>query len=530
MYDLLLKNGIIVDGTGKSKYKGDVAIKDGKIAYVGENKNIKAKEEIDCTGKYISPGFIDAHSHGDLVLGNYKDELSRISQGITTHIGGQCGASVVPIRMEYLDVYKNTFSDLVKGIDEDTVKSFEDTKNYIEYVENNRTINLNCKLLVGHLTVRVAAMGVENRYATNDELEQMKNMVRNAMENGAIGLSTGLIYTPGVYSSTEEVVELCKVVKEYGGIYATHLRNESYDVLESVKEAIYIAKQADVPLLVSHHKIMGKDNWGLSKETLALIDDEISNGLDIILDQYPYEAAMTQLNICIPPQYLSEGNTGLVSKLKDKKLREEIKKEMINPTIPYDNFYKNSGGFDGVLVSMSTVKEAVGKTISEYAKELGKDEFDTYFDLLIECNGEGGANYFANGEEDLERIILHPRTMVGTDAIPSLYEGPGHPRNYGTFTKAIRWYVKEKKLMSLEDMIYKMTLLPSLKFKLDKKGALLDGYDADIVVFDYENIKDNANYKVPNKLSSGIDYVIINGEVAYKDKELVKKGLGKILI
>lgn len=535
MYDLILKNGSIVDGTGKKIYKGSIGIKNGKIDHiiVGNECEAKAKRVIDCKGKHISPGFIDVHSHGDSDLGEYYPELSKLAQGITTHIAGHCGVTVIPISMKYLDEYKEMFHFLSRETPEQ-IKSFEKCKNYIEYIRG-KDLYLNCKLFAGHSAIRLAAMGLENKPASSEDLELMKSMLRDAMENGALGMSTGLIYPPATYSQPEEILELCKVVKEYDGIYSTHLRSESASVIDAIKEAIYVAKTAEIPLMISHHKIMGKENWGLSRETLKLIDEEIKNGMNIIMDQYPYEAGMAYLYMCIPPQYLSGGKSGLVDKLKDKKIREEIKNEILNPKIPYENLYKLCGGFDGVLISVSPISKNIGKTIKEISLELNKDEFDTYFDLIIESNGEGECSYFMMSQEDMDRIISHPNTLIGTDGIVTTDGGPGHPRNYGTFPKAIRWYVKEKKLMSLETMINKMTFLAALKMRLEKKGALLEGYDADIVVFNYETITDNSTYENTNLLNTGIDFVIINGEIVFQDGvafengKIAKAGFGKLL-
>lgn len=528
MYDIVLKDGLIIDGTGARSFRGSVALTDGKIAYVGTQDNLEGKKVIDCRSLHITPGFIDAHSHGDIVLGHEFPSFAKLSQGITTEVVGQCGISMAPVSAENID-------KLLKYVESFMISAPEDISQYITYkgyrdCVKKQELYLNCRFLVGHGTLRIAVMGYEDRKPSAEEMELMKSMLREAMENGALGMSTGLIYAPGVYADTEELVELCKVVSEYGGLYVTHMRNESFDVVKSVKEAIHIAREAGTALQISHHKVAGSKNWGLSKETLRLVDEARASGMKITLDQYPYEAGMTHLNVLIPPQYLATGIPGLVKMLRDPVKRAEIKEEMIDPKIPFDNFYHNCGGFKGVFVTGTPkTPEADGQLISDYAQTLGKDEFETYFDLLLQNDGLGTGAFFAMGAEDMERIISYPYTMPGSDGIVKRAEDPTHPRGLACFPRAICHFVKERRLMSLEEMIYKMTLLPAQSLGMPSKGALKEGLDADITVFDYEKLHDEADYQHPKRVTAGMKYVFVNGKLAYENGVLKAKGLGKVL-
>lgn len=527
MYEFILKNGNIIDGTGKKAYQGDIGIIDGRITYVGPECEGQGGRVIDCTDKCISPGFIDNHSHGDFLLGEYFPALSKLSQGITTEIAGSCGFSMAPVSRKRQDLFFKSASFAIAEVPEN-LDNYAGFKKFTEHIRNTQ-LYLNCKLFVGHANLRIAAIGSENRKPTAQEMELMKAYLREAMENGALGLSSGLIYTPAAYARQEEFIELCKVVAEYGGLYATHIRNESSDIVNAVREAIDTAKAADVSLLISHHKIAGEANWGLSKDTLELIDDAIQNGMEIMLDQYPYQSGLTNLTIMIPPRFMEGGPQGLVEKLKVSSVRDEIRREMINPTIPFDNFYDFCGGFGNVIVAWSPdTPQALGKTIVEYAKELGQDEFDTFFDLLIENKGEGTGIFVAMGDEDMNRIISYPYTAVGTDGTPITEKHPLHPRSFGAFPRAIRLFVKERKLMPLEEMIRKITSFPASRMKLKHKGRLSEGYDADITVFDFDEISDRATVQNPKELSSGIEYVFVRGKVAFSNGKITEKGLGRL--
>lgn len=524
MLDLIIKNAEVVDGSGAKAYFADVGLLNGKITFSTEEK--EAKKVINAEGLTLCPGFIESHSHGDLFLGNCVAMLSKVSQGVTTEVCGQCGQSFFPIDSRFLD--NPTPLNPKEG--ELPLEKFTNFDSYLEYV-NKIPFALNEIFLVGHNALRRSVMGVADREPTEDEMKLMKERLRFAMDKGAAGLSSGLVYIPGVYSKTEELVELCKVIVPYGGVYATHMRNEAENVVESVKEAIYIAEEAGVPIVISHHKIAGIKNWGKSLETLRLIDEAAERGLEIMLDLYPYEASMTSLNVCIPPWHFSEGNKALINKLNDPKTRALMKSEMDKEDGGYDNFYLNSGGFKGVFISTSpNVPEAEGMTVTEYSKKIGKDEFEAYFDLMVKNEIEGKGIYFSMNPEEMEKIYLHERTVVGSDALSHSLEEKGHPRAWGSFIKPLRLFVREKSLLSFEEAIKKQTSLTAKAWRIKNKGLIKEGYDGDLVLLDKKNLNDRASYADSNQKAEGVVAVYVNGELVYKDKELTGIYPGKVIL
>lgn len=526
MYDLFIKNTKIIDGSGAPAFAGAVAAKEGKLYILPEDTSVEAAQVIDAKGQYTCPGFIDPHSHGDVPLGEDFASLSKISQGITTHQGGMCGFSMFPVNPENMNLLQESLG-LFRNTFPEEMDTFTTCEKYLAYSDTVKRPE-NVQFLVGHVTLRVAVMGYADREPTKEELEKMKDLLREAMEHGAAGMSSGLVYVPSAYAKEEELVELCKVVAEYDGLYTTHMRNEAAGSFESIREAISVAKKTGVRLIISHHKIQGKSNWGMSKKTLKMIHDAIDEGVDVSCDQYPYTASMTHLSVCIPPKYFTNGLSGVLEYLKDPVMKEKIKEEMNDPATPYDNFYLHSGGWEGVFISGSPgYLEAEGKRVAELAAEKGQDPFDTFCDIMIANHGVVTAIYFSMSEEDVFRIIQDDAVVVGTDGIIKSMEDKAHPRAFGTFPRAIKYFIKENKLMSLEAMIRKMTSLTAEKIRLKNKGLIKDGYDADLVIFDYETINDTADYIHSNALADGIDYVIVGGEVVYHDKKLTGAMPGK---
>ncbi len=526
MMDIIIKNAKIIDGTGNQAYEGNIGIKDGKI--VTAIKTERAMTTIDVAGRYLCPGFIDAHSHGDLILGTESAHLFKTTQGVTTEVTGQCGLSIAPANPEYLDLVQGLLSLGTTSFPKD-MKNWNTFERYLEYADKQpKTANV--MMYVGHSSLRIAVMGFANRVATDEELETMKLILRNAMEHGAAGFSSGLIYTPSCYADKREVVELAKVIKPYNGIYASHMRNESYDVVESVKETIDIGRQAGVKVDISHHKTLGKANWGLQKETLRLINEARMEGIDVFYDQYPYTCNMTHLNACIPPWYFDQGFDVITENLRDPEFRARLKKDMENPETKYDNYYLNAGGWSGVLVSSAPFTPvAEGKFISEYAEMTGKDPWDTFFDLMADNRCECGGVYSSMCEEDVCEIAMAPYCIVGSDGLTRSWKEKGHPRASGTFPHAITYFVKEKGIISLEHMIRKMTGLTADYLSIKNKGYIRDGYDADLVIFDYERLQDTATYSNPNSVTEGIDYVFTNGEIVCKYKKLTGIHSGKMI-
>lgn len=526
MLDLLIKNARIIDGTGAPAYVGAVGVKGGKL--VMANGSEDATQVIEAAGRCLVPGFIDSHSHTDLLIGSNDSHIFKTNQGITTEVVGQCGLSVAPIDPKSLTEVQERLTSGTTFFHDDMV-NWTTFARYLEYADTlPKTTNI--KSYVGHSTLRIAAMGIENRPATARELDKMKGMLREAMQAGAAGLSTGLIYTPSCYATEEEIVELAKVAAEYNGIYASHMRDESNHVVEAVKETINVGRLSGAGVCISHHKMLGKENWGRQKETLRLINEANDEGISVICDQYPYTRNMTSLNACMPPWYFSEGHAAVTERLKDKAFRAKMRADIEDPNTPYDNYFLNAGGFDGIYVySAENTPLAEGLFIGDYARRYGIDPWDALFDICADSNYSAGAVFSSMCDEDVCEIIQSPYCIVGTDGFTRTLTEKGHPRTTATFPRAINYFVKEKKILTIEEMIRKMTGLSANYLRIKNKGIIKDGYDADLVLFDYNSLQDTATYDNSNSLTEGIDYVIVGGEIVYHDKKLTGNYPGKML-
>ncbi len=526
-FDILIKNGRVVDGTSNPGYLSDIGISGDKIKYIGRVKEAEAKEIIDARGLIVAPGFIDMHGHSD--GGIYEDSsiFNMIEQGITTEISGMCGFSVAPVSETYFEQLRRYAG--VGESDSNLIEKWKKMSSFKHYLDSLEDLPLgpNVAFYVGHGTIRIAVMGFEDRKPTADELNKMKDLVEDAMESGALGLTTGLIYPPGVYADKKEIIELCKVVAKYGGSYASHIRNESHSVVEAVKEAIDIGRHSGVPVIISHHKIAGKANWGLSTETLALIEDANREGIDVALDQYPYKAGSTGLKATIPPKYHIGGTEALLKRLKDPATRLQIKKDIMQDDRTWENL-AYSCGLDNIMV-FCDIPDVNGKTVADYASLTEKEGLDALIDLLIETKADAGAVYFMMDEIDIERIMQNPYTMIGTDGGVVDKKSGNHPRAVGTFPKVLGQYVRERKVLRLEDAIRKMTSLPAQKAGLKAKGLIKEGFDADLVIFNPETIIDRATYQEPTLKNEGLNYVIVNGKVAVKDNKYIGVGSGKVI-
>ncbi len=531
MLDAKIINVKIIDGTAVPAYLGSVGIQDGKLV-CAPDPGEAAKTIIDGAGRYLTPGFIDSHSHTDRYLGSKPETISlcKISQGITTEMTGQCGSSCFPVPSARKDELYALLQDDLNEEQLASLSEFSDFETYLHYLEKQSLIG-NFAFLMGHGTLRGAVMGTENRAPTPAELDQMKQLLAHAMQHGCFGLSSGLIYLPGVYAKTDEMLALCEVMQPYGGIYATHLRSESDHIVEAVKEAIGIAKAARVPLVLSHHKVCGVQNYGKSAQTLALVEQAIAEGMSITLDQYPYEASQTGLCQCINPARFSQGLAHLAQQLKDPAVRAQVKAEILESPPRYNNSYRNANGFDGILVlSSPNCPEAEGKTLTEWAAYCGQDPFEAYFDLMVATEGNGSGAFFCVDKAEIERIYQYPHTVVGTDGLVGKDEGPVHPRAYGSLVRSLVWFVKEKQLLPLEQAVYKQTLLTATRWGIPHKGRIADGYDADLVLLDWDALQDNADFFTPRALCSGIDMVWVNGKLAYQAGAVVPNYSGRAVL
>ena len=524
MFDLLFKNAKVVDGTNSPWYIADVAVKDGKIAKIGKICEKEAGEVVDAKGYVLSPGFIDVHSHSDYGVLAHKLNESRILQGVTTELGGDCGMSPIPVNPERRHLLEKYVGFLNDGID----FSWEDAKGYLDTVEKNGT-SVNFAMMVGHGAVRIAAMGFDDRDPTPEELEKMKEYTVQSIEQGCFGLTTGFIYPPGCFSKNEEVIELAKVIAPYGGFYKSHMRYEGDEVMKSVEDTVEVGLQAGIPTQVVHHKVTGRKNWKYKAHaTLAFIERARERGVDVTVDQYPYIASATTLTATLP-QWTHEGGLAkMVERLKDPDTRKKITEEM------RESFESDLRIWSDVFITSVPSKEnewVKGKNIQEIADKLGKDPFDAAIDLMIEEDGNVRQLTFGMCEEDIELIMKKPFTMIGSDGSshPLDTKDVPHPRNYGTFPRVISHYCKERKLFSLETAIHKMTGFPAARIGLADRGVLKTGMWADLVLFDFDKIKDTPTFTKPNAACEGILRVYVNGVLTAKDGVHTGATAGKVL-
>ncbi|MDG1571269.1 D-aminoacylase [Robiginitalea sp. M366] len=497
-YDLLLKGGMVYDGSGGPPQIADIGIRGDSIAAIGDLGDAQAQRVLEVGGMAVSPGFIDLHTHLDPVM-THSDCESHLRQGVTTSLGGPDGSSPWPF-----DAYLDSLSNLGVG--------------------------MNVGYLIGHNTVRRNVMGLDNRAPTPEELEQMKAQVALAMEEGAWGISTGLKYLPGSFSETEEVVALSRVASEAGGIYTSHLREEGLEIFASVQEAITISEQADITVVLTHHKVIGKPMWGKSRETLAMVDSARAKGLDVRIDQYPYNASYTGISVLIPAWARAGGQEAFLQRLADPILRDSIHAGVVF------NILNDRGGDDLARIQFARVSwmpELEGKTLKYWCEQQGLEPtLENGADLVLDAQKRGGAScvFFAMDEGDVQQIMQHPYTMIASDGrLVNPGEGHPHPRWYGTFPRVLGKYVREEKRLPLETALYKMTGLPAHTMGLSDRGYLRVGMKADVTVFDPETVADRATFEKPHQYPDGIPYVIVNGHLAVDEGELVPAKNGRVL-
>jgi len=514
-YDLVIKNGTIIDGSGGESFVSDIAIKNGKIHRIENNISGTNSSEIDASGQIVAPGFIDILSwaSGPIV---YDGEVqSVVCQGITTAIFGE-GWSMGPVNETVREEMRSMWKEYNIPYDWKTLAD------YLKFVEKQGT-SVNIASFVGATTVRLYVIGNEDRLATPEEMKQMKELVRIEMEAGALGVASSLVYTPAFYADTEELIELSKTAAEYGGIYISHILGEGADLIEAMEELITITEKAKIPAEIYHLKAAGKENWNKLDDAIALIEEARKRGLDITADIYPYTAGATGLDAMLPPWSKEGGTPALIKRLKQKSTREKIKKEILTSTSGWENFYWMAGGGEGILVSyLAKNKEFQGKSIADIADILKKDEIDTIFDLLIEEDGFGGGIFFLMSEENVTKKMQLPWVSFCTDE--DAYKLTGlmsnrnpHPRAYGTFPRILGKYVREESALTLEEAIRKMSALPAEKLGLKDRGRIEKDLAADIVIFDPETVIDKATYNEPHQFPEGINYVIVNGKIVVKD-------------
>ncbi len=529
MFDIIIQNGFLVSGAGNPWFKANVAIKDGKILRLGRIGSEGADKTINAEGLIVCPGFIDIHSHSEFtLLANPKAE-SKIRQGVTTEVVGNCGSSAAPLN-------EATKEDLRKSnhlIEEAGIKlDWETLGEYLDHLRRSG-VALNVASLVGHGTVRAYVMGYEKRPPSRQEMEEMKAAVEGAMKEGAYGMSSGLIYPPSSYASTDELVELCRVVAKNGGIYTSHIRGEAETLLEAVEEAIFIGTEAKLPVEINHHKAMGTTNWGKVTESLSMIEEARGRGVDVTCDVYPYVAASFGLRAMLPP-WTHEGGVGkMVERLKDPEARARMERDMTTGLPDWSSPLRSADWGDTLVTGCRSHPAFEGKMMVELAEKKGVSPFMFTFDLLIE---EAGVTVvrFAMREEDVRTVMRHPIAMVGTDGYSFapygvLGKGKPHPRSYGTFPRILGKYVRDEHLLTLEEAVRKMTSLPARRLRLKQRGLILEGMWADIAIFNPKEIRDRATFTDPHQYPEGIEYVLVNGKVVVERGEHTGTLAGKVL-
>lgn len=526
MSRIWIRNAIIYDGTGKPPYTGNVCIEQGRIV---QSLSGSPDETVDASGLCIAPGFIDTHTHSDYCLGYEYNSLSRVSQGITTQVAGQCGKSVPVRNREMFDELTAEYP-LLPCPGHDTPKQFETFKGYLDYV-NHLPMVENSAFFIGHGNLRRWVMGYESRMPTPAEMAQMKSMLAEAMDAGAIGLSSGLIYPPGVYSQIDEMAELCSVLRRYDGIYTTHIRSEGDRVLEAVNEAIEVARRSGCRLNISHLKVCGKNNEGLSKDILVRIDAARRQGIRISADQYPYDAGATGLSVCIHPRHFTDGPDVFIRRLSDSQYRQMLKDEMLSPPPDFESPWLSCGGPDGIGIGDCAItQDAQGNTLAQYAAKRGLDPFDALFDLIAENNMEVLGIYHEMNDSDVAEIIKAPYVLFGCDSAAPYKGTAGHPRTFGTFTRVLGRYCRERRILPMEAAIHRMTGLTAQTYGFTGKGVVAPGKDADLVLFSREEVLDMATYENPEICSRGIEQVWVNGQTVYRNGKLTGAKPGRALL
>ncbi|GMQ30295.1 D-aminoacylase [Algoriphagus confluentis] len=518
-FDVLIKNGQILDGSGNPSYIGDVGINADTIAAIGKLENAVGTLEIDATELAVAPGFINMLSWAVESLIEDGKSQSDIRQGVTLEVFGE-GNSMGPL------------SDAMKA---DELKSQGDIKypiswttlkEYLEFLEK-KGVATNVASFVGATTVRIHELGYENRAPSTEELERMKNLVRQAMEDGALGVGSSLIYAPAFYASTEELIELCKVAAEYDGMYISHMRSEGVRLLESLDELIRIASEAGIRAEVYHLKMSGRDNWSKYDQVVAKIDSARAAGLEITTDMYNYVAGATGLDAAMPPWVQEGGYDKWAERLQDAAIRKRVLQEMITPTTEWESLMQAVEGPDKIILvgfKNDSLKYLTGKTLAEVAAMRNTSPAETAMDLVVQDGSRVGTVYFLMSEENVKKQIALPYMSFGSDGGSLANEGvflksSTHPRAFGNFSRLLGKYVRDEKVISLEEAIYKLTTLPATNLKIKNRGALKEGYFADLAIFDPAKIQDHATFENPMKYSTGMVHVLVNGTQVLKDGE-----------
>ena len=528
MYDVLIKNGQIVDGSGSPAFYADLAVKDGKIIKIAPGINEDAREVIDAAGMQVSPGFIDTHSHSDSAVFTGSYSYNFLEQGVTTQIAGQCGSSPEPYAPG--SIRQGDLSD------EEFRRRMDIARTPTSFMEaaEKQHFGTNIAFFIGQGALRRKVLGYSDAAPDAQQMKTMQADLVEAMEAGFLGVTSGLVYAPSVYASTEELIELVKVMQPYGGMYGSHIRGEGNNVLRSVQEAIRVGEEGGVPVLISHLKVMGKHNEGISQHLLKAIDDANARGVTVWADQYPFTAGSAPLSSQIPAKYLVGGIPALLERLKDPAVRQQILYSIFHEVDEFESGIY-SAGFDGVLISSAAkTQEYVNKTIGQIAREEGKEPIDALCDALIANDGVMQSILFNQCPSDLLRIMAHPRVLLGSDVSDRNtrkdpeHPGSGHPRGTASTVRRLE-LVRDFRLRTMEEAVKNQTYDAAVAHKLPGQGLLKEGWDANICVFQYDKLHATADYAHPFRPNQGIHFVLVNGVVAVREGVALDVRAGKVL-
>ena len=527
-FDLIIENGSVVDGTGAPGRRADVGIAGRAITAIGDLGAASAARRLDARGCVVSPGFVDIHNHSDLVLLADGRAESMIRQGVTTQVTGNCGLTPAP-------VHDRVRTDIQKTMIGPSYGSWK-WNTFGEFLGELRGASkaTHVAALVGHGAIRAAAMGFENRRPTAGELDDMRRLTDEAMEAGAVGMSTGLVYPPGLYSETEELIELSRVVARHGGYYASHMRGEAGPVVESVQEVLRIAREAEISVQISHHKAAGRANWGKVRTTYALISDA-ARTRDVSFDIYPYTAGSANLSQLLPPWAHVGGPDAMLARLRDPALRPRIARDVVEGTPDWNNFFR----FEWQDIRLAYVhaqrsRWMQGLSVHDAAVRAGRDPVECLLDLILEDDNRTTMVNFVMADEDVDFLLPKPESMIGSDGRAFTPGGPTgeghpHPRSYGAFARVFARYVREKGLLTLEAAVHKMTGKPARKLRLGRRGELREGWAADVTVFDPSTIRDRATFEEPHQFADGVHWVIVDGHLTLDRGALSDRLVGTVL-
>jgi len=531
-YDIIIRNGRVVDGSGRPGFAADIGIRGDRIARISRNfalKAAKARREIDARGQVVAPGFIDMLGQSEEFLLIDGRAMSKVMQGVTTEITGE-GESIAPINDQILKEQEDFNRKYKLTVD---WRTFDQ---YFRRLER-QGIGVNLGTFVGATQVREYVIGYDNRPPTAAELAKMKAVVADAMNQGALGLSTSLQYVPARFASTDEIVELARIARQFGGIYITHQRSEANAIDESMREVFEIARRANIPAEIWHFKTAYKKNWGRMPEMLGRIAAARRRGLNVTADVYPYIAGSTSLSACIPPWAQEGGTDKMIARLQDMRIRQQLKKEIATDSKDWENIYLGSGEASGIQISSVTnpqLEKWQGKRLSEVATAQNKDPLDALLDFIVADHGQTGAIFFMMNEDDMKAALKSPLVSICTDTGARATDGPlsggrSHPRGWGAYPRILGRYVRDEKLMSLETAIHKMTGMSATKVGLKQRGFLREGYFADITIFDPKTVIDRATFEQPHQYPVGINFVIVNGQIEVDNGQRTPALGGKVL-